>query len=240
MPHPLPMSSIPNIFALADPHLSFGRTDRDMSRFGDQWINHPDKIRRNAAQTVGPDDILLLPGDLSWAGKRLVAIPDLAFLASLPGRKICIKGNHDHWWGSGQSIDFDGLETPPIIVGDLGIAGTRGWQTPRGDTADFDRKMILRESDRLEKSLAAISGCPVKIAMLHYPPHPFATILERHRVDVVVYGHLHVESLPEDEALVLNGERMGGALCWCVAADRIDFRPFRIPLPVSAADGTSG
>lgn len=208
-----------------------------MTRFGAQWKDHPEKIRRNTLATVGPEDILLLPGDLSWAGRRSVALPDLAFLSSLPGRKICIKGNHDHWWESNRSIDFDGLETPPLVIGDLGIAGTRGWQTPRGTTADFDRKMIARESDRLEKSLRAIDDCPVKCVLLHYPPHPFAPILEDHRVDCVVFGHLHVDSLPEDEALVLNGETMGGARCWCVAADRIDFTPFRVPVPESPTSG---
>jgi len=37
---------------------------------------------------VAAEDVLLLPGDLSWAMRRDEALPDLAFLAALPGVKI--------------------------------------------------------------------------------------------------------------------------------------------------------
>ena len=202
-----------------------------MTRFGAHWRDHPGKIRENTQHTVGESDILLLPGDLSWASRRHAALPDLAFLAALPGRKICIKGNHDHWWDSGKPIGYPGLEEPPVHIGPVGFAGTRGWQTPRGDTASADTRMIDRERHRLVRSLEAIESAPIKVVLLHYPPHPFEDVLQDYGVDVVVYGHLHVDSLPEDEALVMHGETMGGARCWCVAADRIDFRPFEVPLP---------
>jgi predicted phosphohydrolase len=76
--------------------------------------------------------VLLLPGDLSWALRRREAEPDLAFLASLPGIKVAIKGNHDFWWGSGKKLDYPGLCSPPALLdgGRLGIAGTRGWFVP--------------------------------------------------------------------------------------------------------------
>ncbi|MFM7322719.1 MAG: metallophosphoesterase [Armatimonadota bacterium] len=221
--------AVPRVFALADTHLSHERPDRDMTRFGEHWRGHPERIRSQTSETVAPDDILLLPGDLSWANKRRDAGADLAFLASLPGRKICVKGNHDHWWDTGKEIGYSGLETPPVRVGDLGIAGTRGWQTPRPGTVVFDRKMIGRERERLSRSLEAIDGAPRKLAMLHFPPHPFLDLLARHGVGDVVYGHIHLDPLPEDEPLAVFGERLQGVRCWCVAADRIGFRPVRIP-----------
>jgi len=222
-------SASPRVFAIADTHLSFERPDRDMTRFGGHWRDHPEMIRVRCGEVVGPGDVLLLAGDLSWATKRRDAGADLAFLAALPGRKICIKGNHDHWWETGKDIEHAGLEVPPVRIGPLGIAGSRGWQAPRSGTEVFDRKMIARERERLSRSLEAIRDAPVKIAMLHFPPHPFLDVLSDHGVDEVVYGHIHLDPLPEDEPLAVHGERLDGIRCWCVAADRIDFRPVQIP-----------
>lgn len=203
-----------------------------MTRFGAEWEDHPAKIARGVAATVGPNDLLLLPGDLSWASKRRDAQPDLEFLAALPGIKVCIRGNHDFWWESDRRIHFPGLFDPPARFerGALGIAGTRGWQTVRAESKDLDEKIIARERVRLQKSLQAIVDCPRKIAMLHYPPHPFVDILAAAGVTDCVYGHVHLRSLPEDEALVLNGEPMEGVRCWCVACDRIGFTPVELPV----------
>jgi uncharacterized protein len=208
------------LFALADTHLSLSG-QKPMSRFGPEWWHHSEKILRRAWQTLGDEDVLLLPGDLSWATKRQQATLDLDFLAKLPGTKICIKGNHDFWWESDRPINHPPLLSPPVILGELGIAGTRGWDLS-------DERLLLRKRKRLEKSLAAISHCNTKICLLHYPPHPFLDLLEAASVSVCVYGHVHLGSFPEDEALVLNGEYLGTVLCHCVACDRIDFTPKQV------------
>ena len=216
------------IFAIADLHLGFG-VEKTMDRYGGLWKNHPDKIRANTERIVGPEDALLLPGDLSWAKRRSQAQPDLEFIAAFPGRKICIKGNHDFWWDSDRPIAFPGLENPPVILeaGAIGIAGTRGWDAPRPESpnAERDAGLIERERERLRRSLAAIADCPTKIVMLHYPPHPFIADLQEAGVALVAYGHIHANSLPEDEILALKGEKLGGIPCYCVACDRIDMTP---------------
>ncbi len=220
----------PRVWAIADPHLGFG-IGRNMDRFGPQWLDHPRQMRENADRLVAPGDVLLLPGDLSWATKRADALPDLHFLAALPGIKVAIKGNHDHWWDSGKPVAFPGLSSPPMRWGDaLGVAGTRGWFTPAADAenADADRKILERERGRLVASLAAIEGCAVKVAMLHYPPHPFLGELREAGVAAVVYGHVHLRSLPEDERLAVADDVVEGVRICCVAADRIDFTPKRI------------
>lgn len=220
---------LPCVWALADTHLgtAIGRT---MDRFGPHWHDHAARIAENASRVVRPHDILLLPGDLSWATKRRDAEPDLALLAALPGIKVVIKGNHDHWWPSKKPLAYPGLHTPPFRVGDIGIAGTRGWFVPPAQSATeaADQAVLERERARLAASLSVIDGCPTRIVMLHYPPHPFIDELVAAHVDAVVYGHLHLGSLPEDEAMYLDGERLGGIPCFCVAADRIDFTPKRI------------
>jgi uncharacterized protein len=216
------------VFALADTHLG-GNTGRTMDKFGPWWKGHEKKIFLNAWRLVRPDDLFLLPGDLSWAKKRRQAEDDLAFLASLPGIKVAIKGNHDFWWESEKPINYPGLHSPPFLLdgGAIGVAGTRGWDAPVRGSQDekTDRAFFEREQGRLQKSLDAIADCRVKIAMLHYPPQPFLPQLKAAGVAVAVYGHVHVNSLPKDEVLALDGESVDGIPLYCVACDRIGFSP---------------
>jgi len=228
MPETVPPRAV---YALADTHLG-AAVGKTMVRFGDLWRDHKEKILANTRRTVGPEDVLLLPGDLSWALKRREAEPDLAFLAALPGIKIAIKGNHDHWWDSGKPINYPGLLSPPVVLdgGALGVAGTRGWFVPEAgaEGAENDRRVLERERARLAKSLAAVAECDLKIAMTHYPPHPYLAELAGANVAAVAYGHVHLGSLPEDEVLAVDGEIVGGVRLYCVACDRIDFTPRRI------------
>src|SRR5690606_13572844 len=86
-----------NIFAIGDLHLP-GRQDKPMDVFGSAWENHPQKIREAWREVVSEDDVVLVPGDISWAMTLADAEDDLAYLGSLPGRIIMIRGNHDYWW----------------------------------------------------------------------------------------------------------------------------------------------
>ena len=210
---------MPRIWAIADTHLSFARP-KPMDVFGDQWREHPTKIRRNCESVIAPEDLLLLPGDLSWASKRAEAEADLAWLAALPGIKVLAKGNHDFWWDSDKPLCFPGLHDTPFVSDDgrIGVAGTRGWH-PAED--EQDAKIIAREVQRLSRRLAAVQECDLKIVLIHYPPlDVFAPLLRAHGVGVVLYGHLH-----------LNGnefplpEQWHGIPTLCVAADRLGFRP---------------
>ena len=55
-----------SIFAISDLHLSFGK-NKPMDIFGENWINHEKKIKENWLKVVRQDDLVLLPGDFSWA-----------------------------------------------------------------------------------------------------------------------------------------------------------------------------
>ncbi len=225
------MPQEPRVWALADTHLG-AAVGKTMDRFGDYWIGHKEKIARNTRQVVAPEDVLLLPGDLSWAMRRREALPDLSFLAALPGIKIAIKGNHDYWWESGKAVGYPGLLSPPIILddGSLGIAGTRGWFVPEAGSENqkADLRVLERERDRLRRSLDAIADCRTKIIMTHYPPQPFLSEIATSGVAAAVYGHVHLGAHPEDEVLALNGDVVDGVPLYCVACDRIDFTPRQI------------
>ncbi len=85
------------IFALADLHLG-NQVGKSMHKFGPKWENHEQRIADNLAKVATDEDILLLAGDLSWALHLSEAEKDMRYIASLPGRKILLRGNHDYWW----------------------------------------------------------------------------------------------------------------------------------------------
>ena len=86
-----------SIFVIADLHLSF-KNPKPMDIFGDNWENHEEKIRNNWLEKVADNDVVILPGDFSWAMNLEDAYLDFKYLNNLPGKKLLLKGNHDYWW----------------------------------------------------------------------------------------------------------------------------------------------
>ena len=196
------------LFALRDLHLSFdgaGNLYKPMDVFGETWRDHENQIRRHWLEQVAAEDVVLLPGDLSWAMTLEEVQPDLAFLAELPGRKIISKGNHDLWWDSlrkVQAILPEGvsvLQNNSFVFGDVAVCGTRGWLCP-GEFADaHDEKIFQRELGRLKLSLDSVPReAGHKIVMLHYPPvngkrekNALIELMQQYGVELCLYGHLH-------------------------------------------------
>lgn len=86
-----------SIYAIADLHLAFGM-NKPMDIFGSNWEGHAEKIKKDWEEKVTPDDIVILPGDFSWAMYLEDTYHDFEYLNNLPGKKILLKGNHDYWW----------------------------------------------------------------------------------------------------------------------------------------------
>lgn len=185
------------VWAIADLHLSFGTPNKLMDVFGERWVNHASRLKQHWEESVHPDDLVLLPGDISWAMRLEAVKPDLEWIHALPGTKIMIRGNHDYWWTSLSKIEqvrpptIHYLQNNAILWNDVAIAGTRLW-----DCADFafdqlvedangkpwtpemppnvaeDQRIFARELLRLEISLKEMAklDAKVRIAMTHYPP----------------------------------------------------------------------
>ncbi|MEG3069707.1 MAG: metallophosphoesterase [Candidatus Syntrophopropionicum ammoniitolerans] len=130
------------IFAIGDAHLSFRKkvnpaawdkveVYKPMDIFGLEWKEHYRKIYENWLNTVKTDDIVLIPGDISWALKLAEARFDLGFLGLLPGRIICVSGNHDYWWQSLTQVraalpdNMAVIQNDHVLVGDIAICGQR-------------------------------------------------------------------------------------------------------------------
>lgn len=197
------------IFAIGDLHLSVNNP-KPMDIFGEQWEGYVDKIFCDWKEKVSDDDIVLLPGDFSWAMKLDDAKADFELLRTLPGIKILIRGNHDYWWPSISNLrkvlpeKMYAIQNDAMKFGDVIICGTRGWTVPEPNTAvtEEDDKIFKREVIRLELTLQAAKQLQTNgekiVCMMHYPPcnfhrdeSEFTNLLETYGVSTVVFGHLH-------------------------------------------------
>ena len=211
-----------NLFAIGDLHLP-GGDDKPMDVFGDHWEGHFERIAQDWRKRVAPEDVVLIPGDISWAMQLAHAIPDLRAIGGLPGRKILLKGNHDYWWSSLTQVKaalpegMDVIQHSAIDLGQAVVCGSRGWVIPTQETSlsPEDEKLYRRELMRMEMALQLadkLRGDRPVVVMMHYPPlygmerdTAFAELFERFRVHTVVYGHLHGAGIRAG----FNGEHLG-------------------------------
>lgn len=225
------------IYGIGDLHLDYSQ-EKPMDVFGDNWIDHEKKIFSNWNQLVGDEDLVLLPGDISWALKLKKAYDDLKRIDDLPGYKIITKGNHDYWWQGPKKLKELNLKTITFVQNDsyiynnIGIGGTRGWISEDYEGFDKqDEKVFNRELNRLNLSLTSIKkDINIKIAMLHYPPfnmdgspNKFVDLMIKHHIDICIYGHLHAEG----HRFVVE-DKINGIQFYCVSSDFIDFKPKKI------------
>jgi len=199
------------IWGISDLHLSFS-TNKPMDIFGDNWTDHAGQMAAAWDAIVAPDDVVLCPGDLSWAMKLEEAAIDLAWIGARPGLKILGRGNHDYWWsGIGKVRKLLAshpewrclaLQNDAVVLDEVVVAGSRAWCMPGSwEFTQADQKIYDREVLRLEMSLkdaqAKAEGRPI-IAAIHYPPLGFqgaesklSELLEKFKVTLCVFGHLH-------------------------------------------------
>lgn len=211
-----------SIFAIGDLHLS-GAVPKPMDIFGGHWSDHWVKIKEHWLSIVTDSDLVLIPGDLSWAMKLPEAAVDIGEICALPGRKIIMKGNHDYWWSSLSQVnsllsnDTLALQNNSYVFGDFVIAGSRGWTIPTNYqyNAAEDEKLYIREAGRLESSLQharKISPNGRLIGMIHFPPSDrqgsktlYTDLFEKYGAEQVIYGHLHAASISGALSGVVRG-----------------------------------
>lgn len=203
-----------------------------------------EKLTENWKNTVGENDTVIIPGDISWGMSMEEAREDLLLLESLPGKKIIGKGNHDYWWGTVSKIeDFfekNGIVSIKLLfnnaflVEDCVIAGCRGWYSDEKnapDNADYE-KIVKRETGRLRMSLQAAeklqSELP-KLVFFHFPPvlgdflcEEIVEVLKEYGVRECFFGHIHGRyDIP-------GTTEFQGIKFTIVSADYLDFVPLKI------------
>ncbi len=222
-----------SIFAIGDTHLTFS-TDKPMDIFRG-WTDYVERLKKNWRAVVGEEDTVVIPGDISWAMSLEQAKKDFAFLHSLPGKKLIMKGNHDYWWTTKRKMDTflseNGFDSLAILhnnafrVGDFTLCGSRGWFF---DAENSDSKVLLREAGRLDMSIEEGKKLGGElIVFLHYPPvmtnmccNEMMAVLKKHGIERCYYGHLHGES-----TLRAVKETVDGIKFSLISADFLEFCP---------------
>lgn len=238
-----------SVFTISDLHLSFC-SDKPMDIFGVHWENHADQISENWISNVRDEDVVVMPGDISWAMTLEELLPDILYIEKLPGYKVISKGNHDYWWPTAKKLkEFQQLHNIQTITFlhnssyNCGIneieyilCATRGWKCPGdNDFSSDDLKIYNRELQRLETSIK--SGMKEQaeiIVFIHYPPFNyrkeesgFTKILEKYKVKKCYYGHLHGKNAHQN-ALIgkMNDESV--TEYQLVSCDYLSFNPLKI------------
>jgi predicted phosphohydrolase len=189
-----------SIWALSDLHLAFSVPEKTMEAFGPSWNKYTEKIESHWKKCISSEDLVLIPGDISWAMRLEDALIDLKWIDALPGTKVILRGNHDYWWSSASklsrsmppSIHF--IQNNAFIWKGVAIGGSRLWDTYEYRFSSFiefqenprmrvkapeelahekeeEEKIFKRELERLILSLSQLpKDAKIKIAMTHYPP----------------------------------------------------------------------
>lgn len=233
-----------SIYVIGDLHLSF-KENKPMNIFGSNWEEHEEKIRKNWIENVKEEDLVIIPGDFSWATYLKDTDMDFEYLNKLPGKKLLLKGNHDYWWTTLTSMrnflkendlkNIDFIYNNSYEFEDKVIVGTRGWaQTEEAD----DKRLFKREALRLELSIQdgikTFGEDKEIIVFMHYPPisnsnlikketNEFIHIMQKHNIKKCFYGHLHGASIKE----AVEGEYFGIDFK-LVSADRLNFKIYKI------------
>jgi len=162
-----------------------------MDRFG--WLDHPRPLAENWDQSVHPEDLVLVVGDISWATRPSEVQGDLAWLDERPGKKVLLKGNHDFWWpGSRRKLEELLAPFPSFVgflhngsalrVGPYVIAGVRGWTVPEAAPPpgvdpelameSYQPHLVERDLGRLEASIAEAKRLEAEAAAAGSDPAP--------------------------------------------------------------------
>jgi Icc-related predicted phosphoesterase len=173
-----------------------------------------DRVREAFGRIAGQADLILLAGDLTQHGQvdEVCAVADACRGLDVP--VVAVLGNHD--WHSDRPGDLTrALTEAGVIVLDrshtilpvrgvsVGIAGAKGFVGGFAQQwANFGEPLFreaysetTRDVEGLERSLAAIEPCGIRIALLHYSP-----------VEATLVGE------PERLWLVLGADRLAGPI----------------------------
>ena len=226
------------LFGISDIHLSLS-SEKPMDIF-EGWSDYVDRLRINWEKRVSENDIVVLPGDISWAMSLSDTKSDFSFIERLPGKKIISKGNHDYWWVTVRKIErwfeennflsISVMHNKSYMYNDIAISGTRGWVLEEDDSESM--KIYMREVGRLRLSLEdAKKRNPREIiAFMHYPPVcrnykqvEIIDVFKEFGINRCFYGHIHGKNAEYS----INGN-VDGIYYKLISADHIGFSPYFI------------
>ncbi|MBE7065465.1 MAG: serine/threonine protein phosphatase [Ruminococcaceae bacterium] len=245
------MSNSCNIYIISDLHLSIS-VDKPMDIFGEGWTDYMSRLKEEWSAVVKTEDIVIIPGDISWGMTLSEALADLQFLNELPGKKILMKGNHDYWWTSLLKLNnmkaehgldtLEFMQTSSLYIEecDTAVVGTRGWKYIGDEEfSDGDLKIYKRELIRFEMSIkdSQKHGASNIICIFHYPPFNakteasgFTELMKKYGIEKCFFGHLH--GIKGGKFLCAEDITpyavTDGIDCRLISADYVSFKPVKI------------
>lgn len=226
-----------SLYAIGDLHLNF-MVERNMDQYGEVWKHHERKVEKYCRKMILEEDTLVITGDHTMGRKKAEVIDDLEFIASLPGRKILLRGNHDMFWKSKKTEQLNQeyagrlffLQNNFFTYGEYALVGTKGYCYEGKDSYEHFLTIRKREIERLELSFqkAKDAGYSKFIMFLHFPPtsvgeesSPFTELAEKYKVSQVVYSHCHGVDHFQDSFL----GKVNGVEYKLVSGDYLKFKP---------------
>ncbi|WP_196189438.1 metallophosphoesterase [Conexibacter sp. W3-3-2] len=229
------------IFAIGDLHLP-GRSEYHawMRPYG--WAAHYQQIAARWRQTIAPQDLVIVCGDTTAAPTTAAAVPDLQWLDRMPGMKLLTPGNHDGWLNHATRTRLTATlaDTPTIQATHHGariishqhqrilIGAVIGPPPTSGPPKALAR--ARRALEHLDADLSDLASMDphLRIVASHYPPcgpdqapTELSELLEAHRIDLCVYGHLHGRG---QHAAGPHGTHRGVRYLLC-SSDHLRFTP---------------
>src|SRR3954465_8597383 len=194
-----------------------------------------DRVTETFRRVEEQADLILLAGDLTQHGQvdEVCVVADACRELQVP--VVAVLGNHD-WQSDRPGALTRALAEAGVVVLDrthtilpiggvsVGVAGGKGFAGGFGTQwANFGEPLFreayaetTKDVDGLERGLAAIAPCAVRVALLHYS-HVESTLvgeperlwlvlgadrlagpIRQHRPDLVVHGHAHHGSFEGD------------------------------------------
>lgn len=225
------------LYAMGDFHLSF-QVNKPMDVFGPQWKHHVERIETNCRKMIKAEDTFLIAGDHSWGRNLNECAQDLAFIESMPGRKILLRGNHDMFWDAKKTEKLNTLfkdrlsflQNNYYTYEDYALVGTKGYCYEGKDSIEHFLKLRDREVERLKVSFEAAKadGYQKFLMFLHYPPttigemsSPFTEMAEDYGAEKVIYAHCHGQARYDDSFKGM----VNGIEYKLVSGDYLKFKP---------------
>jgi Icc-related predicted phosphoesterase len=194
-----------------------------------------DRVREAFRRVEDQADLIVLAGDLTQHGQmdEICVVADACRGLEVP--VVAVLGNHD--WQSDRPGDLTRalveagvvvLERShtilPVKGTSVGVVGVKGFIGGFGNQwANFGEPLFreayaetTRDVEGLDRSLAAIEPCGIRIALLHYAPVEATLVgeperlwlvlgadrlagpIRQHRPDIVLHGHSHHGSFEGD------------------------------------------
>lgn len=243
------LSSRGKIWALSDLHLP-SSSNHTMDKFNSGpiiWTDHPIRMMNNIKRLIKPNDILLVPGDISWANRIDQIKPDLEYIKSIPCKVILSPGNHDHWATKPKKFlnllpqNAEWLGSNCFRIGNVAIIAQRFWDYPgvfpwpdNFPQKDGDPiKIFNREMSSIKEKLKLLplDDKIIKIVMLHFPPisadaqsNELTKLFALYNVNYCIYGHVHnqLQKVPAGNCIV------DGIKFQLASSDYVDFCPIEV------------